>query len=204
MNRKMQIVRRAAEIFMRKGVGQTSMEDIAGAVGIRREGLYYYFKGLGDILLEVILPQSKSLLLNLERIVSSRMTATEALHAAIQSHLDAFNPAYLEMSIALREDHSIRNPEKLRELREVWTEYGDLWVRIVERGQAAGELKPELNAKLVAFGLLGMCNWVSRWYDPSESISIEEIIETFSSMAATGLVSPAQAAGGPSTGHSPT
>lgn len=190
MNRRIQIVRRAAEIFMRKGVGQTSMEDIARAVGIKREGLYYYFKGLGDILLEVILPQSKSLVLNLERITKSRMTATETLHAGIQSHLDAFNPAYLEMSIALREDHNIRNPEKLKELREVWKKYNDLWVLIVERGQASGELKPDLNPKLVAFGLLGMCNWVSRWYDPNESISIPEIIETFSGMATTGLVNP--------------
>ena len=185
---------------MRKGVGQTSMEDIARAVGIKREGLYYYFKGLGDILLEVILPQSKSLRLNLERIVNSRMTATEALHAAIQSHLDAFNPAYLEMSITLREDHNIRNPEKLRELREVWKQYGDLWVLIVERGQTSGELKPDLNPKLVAFGLLGMCNWVSRWYDPRESIKIPEIIDTFSSMACTGLVIPRGAGGGFSGG----
>ena len=41
MSRKREILRRAAEIFERKGVSDTSIEDIAKAVGIKREGIYY-------------------------------------------------------------------------------------------------------------------------------------------------------------------
>ena len=44
MDRRTEILRRAAEIFERKGVSNTSVEDIAGAIGVTREAIYYYFK----------------------------------------------------------------------------------------------------------------------------------------------------------------
>lgn len=191
MNRKREILRRATEVFEHQGVARTSMEDIANAVGIKREGIYYYFKSRGDILLEIILPQSNSLVLGLRRIMDSRMSRVEKLHAAIQSHLDAFNPAYLEMSVALREDHFVRDDKKLRELKRIWDTYGALWTELIAEGQEEAVFKPGLDPKLVAFGLLGMCNWVSRWYDPNKGdISISDVIETFSTMAATGILVP--------------
>ena len=189
MSRRREILRRAAEIFERKGVADTSMEDIARAVGIKREGVYYYFKGRGDILLEVILPQSLSLHRGLERICDSRAGSSEKLHAAIQNHLDAFNPAYLEMSVALRESHFTTNDARLSEIRRTWDSYGDLWTQLVAEGQKVGEFRADLDPKMVAFGLLGMCNWVSRWYDPEKSVSITEIVETYFSLATTGLKS---------------
>ncbi len=187
MNRRREIVRRAAEIFLQKGVAQTSMEDIAQAVGIKREGLYYYFQSRNDILLEIILPQSDSLLLNLQRIIKSRMTAMEKLHAAIQSHLHAFYPAYLEMSVALREHYFVRDATKLHQLKRVWDDYSTLWTDLIKEGQANGEFKADLDPKMVAFAYLGMCNWFCRWYNPEKELSIDTIIATYFSLAATGV-----------------
>ncbi len=193
MSRRREILRRAAEIFERKGVADTSVEDIANAVGIKREGVYYYFKSRGDILLEVILPQSATLHRNLERICDSRMDAPEKLHAAIQNHLDSFNPAYLEMSVALRESHAITNDARLSEIRQMWDSYSNLWTKLVAEGQESGGFRSDLNPKMIAFGLLGMCNWVSRWYDPDKSIGIQEIVETYFSLATQGLNGDRQA-----------
>jgi len=100
-NRRRDILRRAAELFASHGVSRTSMEDIASAVGIKREGVYYYFKSRNDILLEIILPQSKSLLLALRRLVRASMAAPLKLRSAIEVHLDAYSPSYIEMSVAL-------------------------------------------------------------------------------------------------------
>ena len=187
--RRREILRRATEVFEQQGVARTSMEDIANAVGIKREGIYYYFKSRGDILLEIILPQSNTLALNLKHILDSRMTRVEKLHAAIKSHLDAFNPAYLEMSVALREDHFVRDDKKLGELKRTWDTYNEMWTALIAEGQEEGVFKNGMNPKLVAFGLLGMCNWVSRWYDPNKgSLTITDLIDTFSTMSMTGIL----------------
>ncbi|MCP4184152.1 MAG: TetR/AcrR family transcriptional regulator [Hyphomicrobiales bacterium] len=188
MGRRSEILRRATEVFERQGVRQTSIEDIARAVGIKREAIYYYFKGRREILVEIILPQSHMLLLNLRNIVHSNRLFTDKLHDAIQSHLQSFNPSYLEMTVALREDHFFGNDNKFKELRHVWNDYSNIWTQLIEEGQDNGEFRSEPDPKLIAFAILGMCNWLSRWFDPSKKISIEEIIETYFSFALEGLV----------------
>ena len=169
MDRRTEILRRSAELFESQGVSNTSVEDIANAVGVKREAIYYYFKSRPDILLEVLMPSSRALL------------------TGIRNNLDSFTPGYLEMTVALREHHFFENNKKSKILQEQWTEYGDTWVDIIKQGQENGEFNNGLNAKIIAFGLLGMCNWMSRWYDPSGEVTIDEIIENYFTMTSTGI-----------------
>lgn len=187
MGRRIEILRRATELFERQGVSHTSMADIAKAVGIKREAIYYYFKSRPDILLEIILPQSKTLLLGLRNILRAQMSSREKLHGAFENHLNSFNPSYLEMVIALREHHFFKDTEKLDELRSIWKEYGELFTEMIGEGQERGEFNPQMNAKMVAFGILGMCNWMARWFDPAGEISVEDVVETYFSMTVDGL-----------------
>lgn len=164
------------------------MEDIANAVGIKREGVYYYFKNRSAILLEIIEPQSAALLRNLQRIHQSNASPADKLRSGIGSHLDSYNPNYIEMSVALREDHFVQDQTKMRKLKNVWDDYEKLWTELVVAGQEAGAFSPTLDPKLVTFGILGMCNWVSRWYQPEGDTTINEIAETYSSILMGGLV----------------
>ncbi len=191
MSRRIEILRRATELFERQGVANTSMEDIAKEVGIKREAIYYYFKSRPDILLTIILPQSKTLLLGLRNILRTDMSSREKLKAAFENHLNSFNPTYLEMTIALREHHFFKDTQKLDELRRMWKEYGELFTEMIGEGQARGEFKPQLNSKMIAFGILGMCNWMARWYDPEGEVSVEDVVETYFSMTVNGLLSGA-------------
>lgn len=187
MSRRREIVRRATEVFERKGVAATSIEDIARAVGVKREAIYYYFKSRADILLEIILPHSGALLRGLETVMQSAMPSRDKLHAAVRNHLESFNPHYLEMSVALRENHVFRDEAKAGELRRIWRRYNELWVELVREGQARGEFEPGPDSKVVAYGILGMCNWLSRWYDPDGQVSIPEITDIYSTLLARGL-----------------
>ncbi|HEY5791618.1 MAG TPA: TetR/AcrR family transcriptional regulator [Gammaproteobacteria bacterium] len=188
MSRRMQILRRATEIFERQGVAQTSIEDIAKAVGVKREAIYYYFRSREEILLEIILPQSNSLILNLRGVVhQAGLSSMQKLRGAFEVHLNSFNPGYLEMSVMLREDHVFKDQRKLQELRRTWRDYDGLWVELVREGQARGEFDAGLDAKMTAFGLLGMCNWMSRWYQPGKGATIPELIDTFFRIGAHGI-----------------
>ena len=187
MGRRIEIVRRATELFESQGVRQTSMADIAQAVGIKREGIYYYFSNRREILLEIILPSSEELQRNMGHILRSNETSVEKLHAAIEAHLHRYDPGYLEMTVALREDHFFKKDEKLGELRRVWKDYTRGWETLIRDGQARGDFTPGVEPKVVAFGILGMCNWLARWFDPTKSITIEEIIETYAGVITGGL-----------------
>lgn len=188
MSRRTEILRRATEVFERQGAKQTSIGDIAKAVGIKREAVYYYFKGRHEILAAIILPQSRNLLTGLRNIVESNRSFTQKLQDAMHNHLQSYNPSYLEMSVALREDHFFIKDEKFGDLRQVWKDYSDLWERLIAEGQASGEFRPEPAPKLIAYAILGMCNWMSRWFNPEKEISIEAITETYLDFALNGLL----------------
>ncbi len=187
MGRRSEILRRATEVFERQGVKQTSIEDIAKAVGIKREAVYYYFKGRREILAEIILPQSHSLLIGLRNITQSNRPFADKLRDAIQNHLQSFNPSYLEMTVALREDHFFGSDQKFSELRRVWKQYSDMWTAMIADGQASGEFRGGHNPKFIAYAILGMCNWLSRWFDPGKGTPIEEIIDSYFLFAFQGL-----------------
>ena len=56
-------------------------------------------------------------------------------------------------------------------------------------GQISGEFERIGDARMIAFGILGMCNWLARCYDPRKQVAIDEIIETYFKLVSLGVVS---------------
>jgi hypothetical protein len=50
-----------------------------------------------------------------------------------------------------------------------------------------GELQDDLDVKVAGYAILGMCNWVYRWYNPEGDMSAEEIAAVFTKLTLEGL-----------------
>lgn len=189
MSREADILKHAAKVFQRTGVSRATLEDIAKEVGVKRESIYYYFKSRDDIVFKLLVPQGRTLNQGLEEILNSGQSPQAKLRAALRHHLASFNPSlYLEMSIALREHRLLNDDEKEGELKQLWRANGELWTALIRQGQEEGTFNPDLHPKIVAFGILGMCNWLARWFDPQKGLmSLDEIIEVFSTIAIVGV-----------------
>jgi AcrR family transcriptional regulator len=189
MDRKTQIVRRATELFNTQGYAHTSLEEIAKQVSLRREGIYYYFKDKSDILTEIIAGQSKALLAGLLAVVArDDLSFEERLRSAIRNHLERFNPHYLEMAVATREASSISAKPKFRELRAIWKAYDKALLSLIVGGQKAGAFRKDVEPKITAFGIIGMWQWLSRWYHPEGRVTMDQVVEIFYTIAATGIL----------------
>lgn len=188
MSRQREIIRRAAEIFEKKGYAETTIEEIAEAVGIKREAIYYYFKNKAQILTAVIRPQSVSLLDGIRSILGLPISSREKLLLALQNHLDRFNPSFLEMSVIARDHQFFESLPEFTELSKIWRGYSQSWISLVTEGQDTGQFIQGLNPKVVAFGILGMCNWLSRWYNPAKSVTAREIVRIYFQMIGGGLI----------------
>jgi len=190
VRRRDEIIARSTELFDRKGFANTSLDDIARAVGIRREGIYYYFRNRSQILLSIIQPQSEALLDGLRSILKDKnLDFSRKLHAAIRNHLVRFDRYCLEMTVSLRDGYFEDSDTEVRDaMSRIWKDYEQMWTQLVEEGQAAGAFRTVGDPKMLAFGILGMCNWLARWYDPEGSIAIDDLIGEYFEMVAHGLV----------------
>jgi len=66
-------------------------------------------------------------------------------------------------------------------------EYEHHWQQILREGVKSGEFRANLDVQGASYGLLGMRNWLYRWYDPRGRLSVREIAAQFSTMALAGL-----------------
>jgi AcrR family transcriptional regulator len=186
--RRQAILQNALQIFDRQGFANTSLDDIAKETGIKREAIYYYFNNRAEILLHIIRPASESMVEGLRKIVESKASFRDKLYRGFENHLERFDRKSLEMTAALR-DVYLEDARQIRhEMDKIWRSYEMMWTRLIEEGQTSGEFAKCGQPKMVAFGILGMCNWLARWYDPKKSTSVDELIETYFQMIAYGLI----------------
>lgn len=186
-NRREEIVRAAQELFHRRGYANTSLDDIARAIGIKREGIYYYFENRTQILIAIIKPLGLQLRDAVRAILDGDDAPPEKIRRAVENHLMRFENRFAESKITLRDDYFSENEIVLAEMGPIWDDYEDLWAAIIEEGQKSGDFDPGLDPRLAFLGILGLCNWVARWYEPGKSIPVPELIEMYSRMVLRSL-----------------
>ena len=181
-NRREEILRAAQDLFHRQGYANTSLDDIARAVGIKREGVYYYFPNRTQILITIIKPLGLQLRDRVREILESDASPEEKICQTVENHLMRFENRFAESKITLRDDYFAENEDVLAEMQPIWDEYETLWVAIISEGQDKRAFDATLDPRLAHLGILGLCNWVARWYKPGRSIPVPDLIAMYNRM----------------------
>ncbi len=66
-------------------------------------------------------------------------------------------------------------------------DYERCWQQILREGVENCEFRPDLDIQVASYGLLGMLNWLYKWYDPQGRLSVREVAEQFTTLALAGL-----------------
>jgi len=185
--RREEILRAAQDLFHQRGYANTSLDDIARAVGIKREGLYYYFPNRTQILIEIIKPLGLQLRDRVKEILNSAGSPQEKIRQTVENHLMRFENRFAESKITLRDDYFSENELVLAEMGPIWDEYERLWIAIIVEGQEQGVFDGSLDPRLAHLGILGLCNWVARWYVPNQSLPVPELIDMYNKIILRGL-----------------
>jgi AcrR family transcriptional regulator len=185
---KDEILQAAVHLFNHSGYHATSMQDIAHTVGIKKPSLYHHFESKEAILLEILETGMAQLIAEIEAIVDSDEPPDQKLQHAIQSHarIIAANPE--GAAVFMRED---------RGLGEVYLEhyltrrdrFEELMRQIVQAGVEQGVFR-QTDVTIAVKAVLGMVNWMTRWYRPEGRLSAEEIATFFSRLVLQGLMKP--------------
>jgi AcrR family transcriptional regulator len=176
----------ALRLFREKGYHATSMQDIAGVVGLYKGSLYHYIGGKEDLLIQVFERAMGALLAEVERIASDPAARpTAQLRAIILAHVRAVATNLDALTVYLHEWRALGG-ESLARVRAQRERYVELVNAVVERGLAVGEFRSS-DARIATLGLLGMCNWLCQWYQPGGRLSPSEIAERFADLVLDGL-----------------
>jgi AcrR family transcriptional regulator len=185
-----EIIAAAATVFQTKGYHAATVQDIADAVGILKGSLYHHVKSKEDLLYLIVKEPIARIYERMTEIVDNDLPAREKLRRAILAHLEAFDHHYPHLFVYLHEREEMK-----RRFREQFKlspkQYERCWQQILREGVKSGEFRPDLDVPVVSYGLLGMLNWLYKWYDPRGRLSVREVADQFSTLALAGLATAA-------------
>ncbi len=180
------IVAVAADLFAHQGFGATSLDDIAEVLGVGKASLYYHIKNKEEILRLIFLTVLTVSEEPLRQIVESDILPVEKLCRAIEHQTAVAADRSPAMTVFYREQPHLTGPfaKEIILRKKVYERYFE---SIIEEGQQAGVFLEDVDAKIVVFGLLGMCNWLSQWYKAGGQYTPRQIAEMFERMIGVGL-----------------
>ncbi len=184
--RQRQVIDAAAAVFAAKGYHGASTKEIAERLGIRQGSLYYYFSSKEEALAEVCRLGVEGHVQRLEGIVAEDLPAREKIRRFFLCHLEPLRtlPNHMEVFLGQRQH---LGGQRRRDVQRITRAYEELVEGIFRAGVAGGEFAADLDCRLAALGLLGMCNWVPTWYARNRGHTLEQIAEQFAAIFLEGL-----------------
>lgn len=186
MTNQAEIIEAAARVFRTKGYQAATVQDIADEVGILKGSLYHHVASKEELLYLVVKEPMTHLYAAITEIATSPLPATEKLRRAIRTHVEAVDRHYPHLFVYLRESEDLR--QRFRETTKLSPKlYERLWQQILQEGVKSGEFRGDIDIKIVSYGLLGMINWLHKWYSPQGRLGARAVAEEFAAFALAGI-----------------
>src|SRR5215469_2494222 len=179
------VLQSAANIFFAKGFHATSIEDVARDVGMLKGSLYYYINSKDDLLFRLLLAGIEDSDAFIAQRIDPQGEPAAQLERAIRAQIDYIIQNRVPFGLFLHEFDSLSG-KRQHKLIAVMSRYNNRFVDLVRKGQEQGKLI-DGEPWVIVNGILGMCNWLYRWYDPDQVRDSEQIKSVFVMMIFAGI-----------------
>lgn len=165
----------ALRLFAQKGYLNTTLEEIAGAVGITKGGIYYYFRSKERLLLDILDDiEARSIDETSSAMGSSSGTALARLRVftSAQARWASRNPQDLAMLVFTSMEAANRQSRVGERIGALYHKMTDLLTRTIDEAKAAGEIDRSLATDALVLSLIAvhdgnMLLWFRSGFDPA-------------------------------------
>jgi AcrR family transcriptional regulator len=178
---RQRVIEEAAKLFVRKGFHGTSIADLAQAVGLTKGALYHHFDSKDGLFYAVVKTVRDTWTAAVVRDVLKEGNALDRVGTLLDNHVRMVSEnEILCMTMAsLVADMDDGDPAFADALVDVYSDLVSFIERIVQKGQDAGEVRPDLDAQLVALNVVGMlrtsCCRILRRLEPDYGVRMDAL-----------------------------
>jgi TetR/AcrR family fatty acid metabolism transcriptional regulator len=159
-DKRERILDAAVRVFAKKGFYATRVSEVAKAAGVADGTIYLYFKSKDELLVSLFEDRVERLLAFMHTELAPTAGAPEKLRRIIELQL-----GLLEGERDLAEVITVILRQSTKLMKEYaapkFTAYLDAIARVVEAGQAAGELRSDVSPHLAARAIFGMLDGIA-------------------------------------------
>ena len=175
--KQQQVVTEAARVFARQGYDQTTMQELAGAVGIAAGGLYHYFGSKEQLLIRICDQLMNPLLAEARDLLKSDAPPEEQLRALIRLWVEHVVAHRDHMLVFQQERHVIEHGAQWKRVRDDRKAFERLVEQALQRVATNTD-----DPRLALSALLGMVNHTAQWFRPRGRLSAREVADGYADL----------------------
>jgi AcrR family transcriptional regulator len=170
--------------FNARGYDATSMEDIARATGMTKSSVYHHVSGKEELLSRAVDRALDALFAALDEPASTAGRPVDRLEHVVRRSVDVLAAELPYVTLLLR----VRgNTDAERRAVERRRSFDRRLARLVQEAVDAGEVRDDLDPRLVTRLLFGAVNGVVEWFRPGGAHGPREVADVLVALVFDGL-----------------
>ena len=178
LDRRALILASAAELFARKGIANTTVREIADAVGVLSGSLYHHFESKDAIVEEILTGFLDAIRDSYTRILGMKQPPPQTLHDLVLASLQLARAQPDATAIYQNELHYLREQDRFGTVLTGAADVQRTWLTVIEQGVADGSFRADIDPRIF-YRLIRDAVWLSvRWHTKSSARRLADDITT--------------------------
>ena len=178
------LVEVVAQEFLRRGYDATSMADISEATGRGKSTIYHYVTGKEELLRLAVSRAVDALFDVLDEPASKTGPAVDCLEHVIRRSTQVLSQQLPYVTLLLRVRGNTETEQWALSRRR---EFDKRLAKLVQAAIREGDVRSDLDPKLVTRLLFGTVNSLTEWYQPGGTHSLADVENALVALALDGL-----------------
>jgi len=176
-SRRDEIVAVSARLFRQRGYRETSIREIADALGIKSASLYYHFVNKDEILYAIAHGLMEDFVAEVTPVLAAAADPPAAIRAAVDAHL-RFDYANLDRVIVSARERRALPAARQRPINELRADHRHAMRDAVAAGVADGSFAVD-HPEIATNAVLDLLTGVKEWYHPPRDGRLDALVADY-------------------------
>jgi AcrR family transcriptional regulator len=167
------ILEEAVRLFYERGFSGTTLDDIAGKLGVTKPFIYTHFRSKCELLEAVCRPTIEMSLDAISRAARGEGSAADRLFDGIVNFAKVVLQRQANIAVYFREEKHL-SEAGLSEINALRKRFDRVLSELLQEGADAGEFRIA-DIRMAALAIGGMVSWAYTWYQPGGRLSFDDI-----------------------------
>jgi AcrR family transcriptional regulator len=171
--KKERILEEAVKLFYERGFNGTTLDDIAGKLGVTKPFIYTHFRSKVELLEAICRPTIEMSLEAISKAAQREGRASDRLFQGVVDFSKVVLQRQANIAVYFREEKSF-SEAGLADINALRKRFDRVLSELLEEGISAGEFEIA-DIRVAALAIGGMVSWAYTWYQPAGRLSIDDV-----------------------------
>jgi AcrR family transcriptional regulator len=167
------VLEEAVKLFYERGFSGTTLDDIAGKLGVTKPFIYTHFRSKVELLEAICQPTIEMSMAAIAEAAARPGSASSRLFDGVVNFTKVVLQRQANIAVYFREEKHL-SELGLAEINALRKRFDRVLSELLEEGSRAGEFTV-VDVRVAALAIGGMVSWAYTWYQPEGRLTIEEV-----------------------------